>query len=203
MQFFQKYCGPQQTIKKIVESKELGKINFLRYRNCHSGSSANWLPKHFYNKPECGGGAMIDLGAHGMYLIDWLLGIPDTFTSIFTLACENQETLIKNSDKVEDNAVTLMGYENGCIAINETGFVSFKSPLFLEVSGENGYVRMEGENVFKCTSSTNGKVVKVSLEKGLPSPIIQFLTDNIQPGCSIQDAKRLTCMMEKAYKNIV
>ncbi|MBQ3013913.1 MAG: Gfo/Idh/MocA family oxidoreductase, partial [Clostridia bacterium] len=71
---FQKYVGSRIAVKQIVDSGELGKINYVRFRNCHSGSIGDWLPPHFYNAKECGGGAMIDLGAHGMYIIHWILG---------------------------------------------------------------------------------------------------------------------------------
>lgn len=200
---FQKYLAPQRTVKKIAASGELGKINFMRFRNCHSGSSADWLPKHFYNREECGGGAMIDLGAHGMYLIDWILGMPQQFKSVFGVACENEAASLKNTDGVEDNAVTVMAYENGCIAINETGFVSYRSPLFLEVSGDKGYVRMEDDTVIKCTEQTNGEIVSAELEKELLPPIEQFLTGDIESGCSLQEAENLTAMMVKAYKNMI
>lgn len=200
---FQKYGAAQRTVKKISESGELGKINFLRFRNCHSGSSGDWLPEHFYSREECGGGAMIDLGAHGMYLTDWILGMPDKFTSVFSNACENAEANRKNKDKVEDNAVTVMNYKNGCIAINETGFVSQCSPLVLEVSGDKGYVRMEGSCVTKCTSATGDKPVEVEQENALPIPIIQFLTGKTEQGCSLSEAKNLTHMMVKAYENII
>lgn len=198
-----KYRAAQRTVKKVAESGELGKINFLRYRNCHSGSVNDWLPPHFYSRKQCGGGAMIDLGAHGMYLTDWILGMPNEYSSTFAIACENQSALEKNSDRVEDNAITVMKYNNGCIAVNETGFVSYQSPLVLEVGGERGYVRMEGESVVKRTFATDGKAVDVELEEELPLPIEQFLTGNILEGCSVAEAKNLTHMMTKAYeKNI-
>ena len=82
---FQKFVGAWMSVKSIVDSGELGKINYVRVRNCHSGSVSDWLPKHFYNARECGGGAMIDLGAHGMYLIEWLLGVPESASSAFTI----------------------------------------------------------------------------------------------------------------------
>ncbi len=193
---FQKYRAAQRTMKKIADSGELGKINFMRFRNCHSGSIGDWLPKHFYSQKECGGGAMIDLGAHGMYLTHWFLGMPDTFSSTFTVAHENA----KNTDGVEDNAVTVMSYKNGCIAINETGFVSYKCPLTLELDGEHGFARMEGERVYKLTRKTDGKLTEVALEEELPKPIVQFLTGKIEEGCGMAEAKALTHMMVEAYK---
>ena len=195
----QKYCPGPLTVKSVVDSGELGKIAYVRFRNCHNGSTANWLPKHFYNQKECGGGAMIDLGAHGMYLVHWLLGMPDTFRSTFTVACEDPAVLRKNADRVEDNAVTVMGYENGAIAINETGFVSNYSPVTLEVFGERGYVRMVGDRVVKRVSGSDGEI-EVALPDAEPLPIVQFLTGDVREGYGMAEAKALTHMMVKAYE---
>ena len=197
---FQKYLGTRLAVKNVVDSGELGKINFMRFRNCHSGSVKDWLPQHFYHQEQCGGGAMIDLGAHGMYLIEWMLGMPVSASSTFTVSCNREEVLIKNQDQVEDNAVTVMHYENGAIAINETGFVSSYSPVVLEVYGETGYVRMEKDRVVKCTKDTNGEVTEVAVPHSLISPIEQFLRKKQLPGCSIEDAKKLTQMMCMAYQ---
>ena len=167
----------------------------MRFRNCHSGSTRGWLPVHFYDEAQCGGGAMIDLGAHGMYLTHWILGMPVTAKSAFTVAHDTP----KNIDSVEDNAVTVMTFPDGAIAINETGFVSEHSPLVLEVSGELGYVRMEGSTVVKCTTATEGKTVEVPLGEALPLPIEQFLKGEVLPGFGMEEAKALTTFMEMAY----
>ena len=197
----QKYVGSRKAVKAVADSGELGKINYLRFRNCHSGSCCNWLPPHFYNARQCGGGAMIDLGAHGMYLIDWLLGVPATAVSAFTRACERADVAEKNSDGVEDNAVTVFTYPNGVIAINETGFVSDYEPITFEVHGELGFVRMDGGHLFKCTKATGGQPVEVPAEAGDPAPIEQFLTGKVLPGCGIEEARALTHLMVMAYGN--
>lgn len=194
-----KYASGAQTVKKIVDSGELGKINFFRCRNVHDGSTANWLPLHFYNAQQCGGGAMIDLGAHGMYLSEWICGMPIAAKSVFTVACDHPEVKAKNADGVEDNAVTVMQYANGCIAINETGFDSTGYPMTLEVCGELGYVRYADGKVEKKTA-TSGGAVEVPMEKDLPSPLVQFCTGNILPGCGMQEAANLTKLMEMAYQ---
>ena len=196
---FQKYLGSRIAVKEIAASGELGKLNYMRFRNCHSGSTKNWLPDHFYNAEQCGGGAMIDLGAHGMYLTEWIMGMPVKVSSAFTVACDMPEVKARNKDGVEDNAVTVMSFENGAIAVNETGFVSNYSPVVLEVFGEDGFVRMEGNSVVKCTSATEGKTVEVEVKNNLPSPLVQFLTGNVLDGCSIKEAKALTHMMVMAY----
>lgn len=192
---FQKYIGSRRTVKKVADSGELGKINYMRFRNCHTGSTKNWLPKHFYNAEQCGGGAMIDLGAHGMYLTEWILGMPISASSAFTVSHENA----LNTDNVEDNAVTIMSFENGAIAVNETGFVSNCSPVVLELHGEKGYVRMENDKIVKRTEATDGEEVIVEAEADMPLPIVQFLTEKPLEGCSMKEAKALTHMMTLAY----
>ena len=196
---FQKYLASRRAVKAVCESGELGNINYLRFRNCHSGSSNNWLPAHFYNREQCGGGAMIDLGAHGMYLAHWILGEPITAKSAFTLCNQNPGAAKKNVDGVEDNAVTVMTFADGAIAVNETGFVSCCSPVIFEVHGDKGYVYMEKDRVIKCTQATGGKQVEVELPEALPLPIEQFVTGNVLPGCGMDEAKALTHMMVMAY----
>ena len=198
-----KYFGSCITVKEIVDSGELGKVNYVRFRNCHGGSTRDWLPPHFFNREQCGGGAMIDLGAHGMYLIHWLLGMPVSVRSVFTVACESEKGLAKNVDHVEDNAVSVMQFANGAIAVNETGFVSGISTAVLEVHGETGYVRMEGESVIKCTGETQGKPMAVEVKASRPIPLEQFLTGKLLEGCGIAEAKALTHMMVMAYEGAV
>jgi len=188
---FQKYLPGQRTVKKIADSGALGRLNYVRFRNCHTGSISDWLPDRFYSAEEGGGGAMIDLGAHGMYLIDWLLGLPEGYRSTFTLWDHNP----RNRDRVEDNAVTVMTYPDGTVAINETGFVSKGCPILLEVGGDKGYVIFDGTHVTLRTDD----VQQVELEPEQPAPIVQFLTGNILPGCGMEEAKNLTKMMVGAY----
>ena len=194
--FVQKSCGQIRAVKKLAESGELGRLNFIRFRNCHSGSTEDWLPAHFYSRKQCGGGAMIDLGAHGMYLIDWFLGLPQKYQSAFTVWDTNK----KNTDRVEDNAVTIMTYADGSLAINETGFISCGSPRMLEVGGDKGFVRLvAGRSLEKFTTETKGIPVTVDAEEDLPLPIESFLAGKTPEGCGIEEAVRLTQMMEGAY----
>lgn len=198
---FQKYIGSRLAVKQVVDSGELGQINYVRFRNCHSGSARNWLPRHFYDRGKCGGGAMIDLGAHGMYLIEWIMGEPIAAKSIFTHSCTDPAVAEKNVDGVEDNAVTILQYADGAIAVNETGFVSNVAPVVWEVHGVDGYVRMEGERIVKRTKATEGKEVEVAIGESLPHPLMQFLTGEPLEGCSMKEAKALTHMMTMAYAN--
>ncbi len=195
--------GSRMTVKAVAQSGELGKINYVRFRNCHAGSADDFLPAHFYDRRECGGGAMIDLGAHGMYLIHGILGMPEAVSSAFTCSCESEAMAEKNSDRVEDNAVTLMRFANGAIAINETGFVSRHSPVVFEVHGEDGCVRMEGHRVIKRTKLTGGKDVEVAVMADEENSITRFVKGLPPKGCGIEEAIILSRMMTLAYGSIM
>ena len=97
--------------------------------------------------------------------------------------------------------MTVMRFPTGAIAVNETGFLSRRAPVVLEVHGEDGYVRMEGESVVKCTAATGNRVLPVEIPVSLPSPLDQFLLGEHLPGCGIEEALRLTHLMVMAYAN--
>ena len=188
--------------KQLVDENLLGTITYLRIRNAHDGASRGWLPPHFYDKKACGGGAMIDLGAHPMYLIGWLLGKPSEISSAFTHV---------TGKEVEDNAVSVMKYKSGAIAVYETGFVSGNSPYVLEMYGTEGSLIINGKDIklisakSKNEGSTFGGWITPSvLPKPLPDPIDQFV-DGVLHGkeivYGIDDAVLLTEIMEAAYKS--
>lgn len=195
-----KFNPAYKVLKEIVDSGKLGKINYTRFRNCHSGSLAHWLPAHFYNEKECGGGAMIDLGAHGMYLTQWILGEPVSYSSTFTHFCRDEKDAVLNPDCVEDNAVTVMAYESGAIAINETGFVTRGCPELFEIGGENGYLISNGRSATYAEIKTSP--VELELPEAEDKPIVQFLKGKTPEGCGMDEAIALTKMMIGAYSNV-
>ncbi len=190
-----KKCDPEYLYaKKLVESGALGRITYARMRNVHNGSIGNWLPEHFYNQEQCGGGAMIDLGAHPMYLLNWLLGKPLSVQSLFTDV---------TGRGVEDNAVSLIEFEQGAIGVSETGFVSVYNPPVLEISGTKGALFIRN-GVTYATEETGGQWVTAELPQALPSPLVQWANgEKPQEGVTfgIEDALMLTRMMEAAYRS--
>ncbi len=179
-------------LKAAVDEGRIGQVNYLRFRNCHNGSTGHWLPAHFYNAAECGGGAMIDLGAHGMYLAHWILGEPIAYTSAFTHVCQDGKEL-------EDNAVTVMTFANGAIAVNETGFVSVGCPETWEIGGETGYLTFDGRAAV-LNSPAEGRV-ELELPAPVDAPLARFLQGEAAPGCGMEEAIVITRMMEGAYRH--
>ncbi len=181
--------------KQMIAKGKLGTITYARMRNTHDGSIAGWLPTHFYNKDECCGGAMIDLGAHPMYILLWFLGEPVSVSSSFTSV---------TGKPVEDNAVSVLTYENGAVGVSETGFVSRFGNYLVEVCGTEGAVRVTEKEAFWISVETQGQWVSASLPEAPDLPIKRWI-DWVQKGIpapefGIEEAVRLTKLMEAAYK---
>lgn len=144
--------------KELVESGKLGQITYARVRDAHNGSTGGWLPPHFYDETQTGGGAMIDLGAHPMYTLNWFMGEPKSIVSMFTQV---------TNKGVEDNAVSVIEFENGAIGVSETGFVTHGMPYVLEMSGTKGSLMVHNDILEYCCEETDNKLIE---KKDLPQP---------------------------------
>ncbi|MBO7743961.1 Gfo/Idh/MocA family oxidoreductase [Paenibacillus sp. MWE-103] len=115
--------------QEVLSQGLLGQLTQARVRLSHNGATANWLPEHFFNLEQCGGGALIDLGCHPMYLTRLFLGLPESVSASFGYV---------TGKEVEDNAVATLRYGNGAIGIVEAGFVNAHSPFSVEIHGTEG-----------------------------------------------------------------
>lgn len=175
---------------------KLGTLNYARVRKAHNGSLGNWLPPHFYDAVACGGGAMIDLGAHPMYMCCEVMGQdPVKVQSAFTEM---------TGRGVEDNAVSILTFADGSIGVSETSFVSTGYPLTLEIGGTEGTLMFHDGEVHINCAETGRKWTKVDeLPARLPSPLEQWAVatkpEEIPEGFGIEAACRLTRVMVMAY----
>lgn len=181
--------------KELVDSGKLGKITYARVRDAHNGSTAGWLPPHFYDAAQTGGGAMIDLGAHPMYTLNWFMGKPRSVVSMFTQV---------TGKGVEDNAVSVIEFADGAIGVSETGFVTDGMPYVLEMSGTKGSLMVHNNILEYSCSETENKLVEM---KELPEPSVMPIDAWIasvagegEAPNGIDDALALTEFMVGAYQ---
>jgi len=175
---------------------DIGRVTFMRVRIAHDGTSSDWLPPHFYEYAETGGGAMMDLGAHPMYLSSWILGKPKKITSMFNAPYMHL---------VEENAACLIEFENGAICCAETGFVSKGCPDTIQIYGTEGMIEAGGLNGGVTVTAKVGDAMgtfRPNLGPKDPSPLDQFvdrLVDGGEMPFGIEDAAALTQLMDGAY----
>ena len=214
--------------KQAADDGWFGRVTAVRVRIAHDGAVRGWLPEHFYDPAACGGGAMMDLGAHGMYICRWLLGAPKRVVSAFAGV---------TGRAVEDNAVSVVEFENGAIAVNETSFTSFGGAYSLEIDGTEGGYRLlspgdgaqirskrfgnaewrtpeqepsagvrEGDTPRKQEPSAGvreGDTPRMKLPPAQPKPIDQWIAGCLRGtpiAFDLAAARQLTELMEAAYK---
>ena len=129
------YAGSTLAIQQILNQKLLGEVTQVRTRLFHDGAlktllhPQGWLPSAFFNPQQTAGGAMIDLGAHPMYLARILLGLPESVSATYGYM---------TGRAVEDNAVAVLRYPQGTVGIVEAGFVNPLAPFTIEAHGTEG-----------------------------------------------------------------
>jgi predicted dehydrogenase len=123
--------GYTLAIQEVLASGRLGDVTQVRCRLSHDGAvGRRWLPDQFFDPDEAGGGALVDLGCHPLYLTRLFLGAMPASVSA--------EYGHVTGRAVDDNAVAILRSRSGALGIAETGFVNPCSPFTIEVHGTKG-----------------------------------------------------------------
>jgi len=185
--------------KQAVEDGLIGRLVFIRVRIAHDGGSAGWLPEYFWGAEECGGGAMMDLGAHPMYLLRWFGGQPKRVSSTFNYIMQKE---------VEDNAISTIEFESGCLGVAETSFMSTYSPFSLELSGTEGSIVVGGPDEksvrIRSRKLNEGKswITPEKLPDPLPNPAQLWVNGILRKEkipFGLEEGTQLTELMQHAY----
>jgi 1,5-anhydro-D-fructose reductase (1,5-anhydro-D-mannitol-forming) len=193
--------GYTLAIRSVLAEGQLGQVTLARTRLSHDGAvGSGWLPAQFFNPEEAGGGALIDLGCHPMYLTRTFLGsMPDTVVAAYGRV---------TGRAVEDNAVALLGYENGSLGVVEAGFVNRHSPFTIEVHGTEGslvYGTPEARLLIqRGPRDGNSAWTELPVPASAPPPFDQWV-DHIEEGTTATEnialAVELTTLMNAATRS--
>lgn len=191
--------APVRTVIKLVNDGAIGRVTGSRIRYAHRGAVGTPLiPRHFFDPDEAGGGAIVDLGAHGFYLGMALHGTwPIQIQTVAT-----QVTAIG----VEDNTASILTYPNGAISVAETSFVSGFFGYAIEVNGVDGAIVL-GPTDQRVLLRHTGDADWVSqpLVLALPPTLHQFIAilngapDDPQ---HLETAIWLTRLCQGAYRSV-
>lgn len=106
------FAPKYERVRKLVNIGALGDIYMLKQSEKHSGPHSKW----FYEIDKAGGGVMMDMGCHAIAWFRWMLGGNPKVKSVFA----TMATVLHNkTTKGEDNAVTIIEFENGVTCIAE------------------------------------------------------------------------------------
>jgi 1,5-anhydro-D-fructose reductase (1,5-anhydro-D-mannitol-forming) len=193
--------GYTQATQKVLAEGRLGDVTLVRVRLSHDGAvGRRWLPAQFFDPEEAGGGALVDLGCHPMYLTRTFLGgMPDRLTASYGHV---------TGRPVEDNAVALLHYPSGAIGVVEAGFVNPHSPFTIEVHGTEGSLLFgTPEARLLLRSNPHGRDAnwtELPLPDRAPGPFDQWVS-HIERGTVATDnialAVDLTTLMDAANRS--
>ncbi len=119
--------------KEIIDQGGLGEIIMLRSNEIHNGPfHSEW----FWDAELTGGGAAIDMGIHGLYTLEWIMGskIKRVYAETDVLKwgeyCKNGS---------EDTALVIVRFENGGMAeLVNSWAITGGMDIRLEVFGKEG-----------------------------------------------------------------
>jgi myo-inositol 2-dehydrogenase/D-chiro-inositol 1-dehydrogenase len=123
-----------QKIKELIKKNTFGQLVQVSHRERHGGPHAKW----FRDPAMSGGGVTMDMGIHGIGLIQWLMK-PAKITHVFARIL----TLDKSS-QVDDHCLLTLEFDNGVLATVDASWVSPGGvDDVLEILGRDGYVRAD------------------------------------------------------------
>jgi 1,5-anhydro-D-fructose reductase (1,5-anhydro-D-mannitol-forming) len=159
--------GTTRAARGVVDAGDLGRVTHGRVRVAHNGAAptaeqpAGWLPARFFDPSEAAGGALIDLGAHPLYLLRELLGMPADVAASYGFA---------TGRAVEDHAVVVLRYADGALGVAETGFVSAGPFTELEVNGTEGNLLLSPHDGVLRLRRRGGPWEEVAVPADGPTP---------------------------------
>lgn len=202
---FRLSSGATHAVKAAIDSGQLGEVTHLRIRVSHNGALRTpenpdgWLPQRFYDPVAAAGGALIDLGAHPLYLSRYFLGLPDSVSASYAY---------HTGRAVEDNAIVTLRYPNGALATAEVSFTDSPGSFLIEAHGTAGSLSLGIPDtqlrLRKPSAERQPEWTVASLPPDLPSPFDRWVA-HVQAGTTdpenIAIATDLSALAEAANRS--
>lgn len=100
--------------RKLVEEGAVGTLYMIKQGEKHSGPHSDW----FYDVERSGGGAIMDMGCHGIEWARWMYGKP----KVKSVTAHCQRVVHTRRTQAEDNSVVILEFEGGGIAVIENSW---------------------------------------------------------------------------------
>ena len=117
--------------KQMADLGAFGKVHLIKQSEKHFGPHSDW----FWDVERSGGGALLDLGCHGIAFAHWFLGRPKLRSVVSHLG-----TYVHYAKtRADDEAVTILEFEGGSFAVIENSWARRGGmDDRIEVYGEGG-----------------------------------------------------------------
>lgn len=117
--------------KEMAEHGGFGKVHLVKQTEKHFGPHSEW----FWDVEQSGGGALMDLGCHGIAFCYWFLGRQ----AIKTIYAQLGTYVHAARTKADDEAICIIEFENGALGMVECSWTK-RGGMFdkVEIYGEGG-----------------------------------------------------------------
>jgi myo-inositol 2-dehydrogenase / D-chiro-inositol 1-dehydrogenase len=110
------FAPKYERVRRLVNEGAIGTIYQMRQCEKHSGPHSDW----FYDVEQSGGGAIMDMGCHGIAWFRWMLGGAPQVQSVYA---HLQRNLVHGSRTLgEENSVVTVEFAGGAIGIAENSW---------------------------------------------------------------------------------
>ena len=156
--------------KQMADEGAFGRVHLVKQGEKHSGPHSDW----FWDVEQSGGGALMDLGCHGIAFCWWFLGKPAVKSVYAQLSTQVHAARTQG----DDEAITIIEFDGGAVGVVEN---SWNRPGgmddSIEVFGDKGetYADMLMGNALTTYSETGFgyAVEKASSTKGWSFPVFE------------------------------
>ena len=100
--------------KQMADEGAFGRVHLVKQGEKHSGPHADW----FWDVEQSGGGALMDLGCHGIAFCWWFLGMPNVKSVYAQLSTQ----VHGGRTSGDDEAITMIEFEGGALGVVENSW---------------------------------------------------------------------------------
>ena len=100
--------------KQMADEGAFGKVHLVKQGEKHNGPHSDW----FWDVNQSGGGALMDLGCHGIAFCWWFLGKPEVKSVYAQLSPQTNA----HRTQGDDEAITIIEFANGAIGMVENSW---------------------------------------------------------------------------------
>ena len=110
------FAPKYERVRKLVNEGAVGRIFQMRQCEKHSGPHSDW----FYDIKQSGGGAIMDMGCHGIAWFRWMLG---GRPKVLSVQAHLQNGLIHaKRTRAEENSLVTVEFEGGAVGVAENSW---------------------------------------------------------------------------------
>jgi myo-inositol 2-dehydrogenase/D-chiro-inositol 1-dehydrogenase len=208
------FAPKYERVRQLVGEGAIGTIYQMRQCEKHSGPHSDW----FYDPDQSGGGALMDMGCHGLAWFRWMLGGDPGVRSVFA---HMQTALIHgNRTRCEENSVCIVEFDNSAIGVVENSWARHGGMEdSVEVCGTGGVIYADlfrGNSALTYSErgygyamekagSTKGwtfTVFEEAFNQGYPQELKHFIEcvrEDTQPVTTGEDGRAVLELIYAAY----